>query len=175
MNQSENLYTPDCIRTYTGLYMNVFAPTTEMICIEDIAHSLSNQCRFAGHLPYFYSVAQHSVACSRRLLSHKLLALQALFHDASEAYLMDIPSPIKKRLSSYIALENNLMKLIARKFEFDYPLYDRVKEIDELELEFEWNYIMLRTPTSLKIEYWDPELAKAQFISQYHYITTILS
>ena len=46
----ENLYTKDCIRTFTGIYMNVFNPTSEMICIEDIAHSLSLQCRFAGHL-----------------------------------------------------------------------------------------------------------------------------
>ena len=53
----ENLHTADCIRTFTGLYMNVFEPTPEMICIEDIAHGLSNMPRFGGHLPEFYSVA----------------------------------------------------------------------------------------------------------------------
>ncbi|MFC4230551.1 hypothetical protein ACFOW1_01525 [Parasediminibacterium paludis] len=56
----EDLYKPNCIRTYTGLYMNVFDPTPEMICIEDIAHALSHQCRFSGHTKQFYSVAQHS-------------------------------------------------------------------------------------------------------------------
>lgn len=60
---TESLYTPNCIRTFTGIYMNVFDPTDEMICIEDIANALSHQCRFAGHLPNFYSVAQHSVQC----------------------------------------------------------------------------------------------------------------
>ena len=54
----ENLYTPNCIRTFTGLYMNVFNPKPDMICIEDIAHALSQQPRFGGHLPRMYSVAQ---------------------------------------------------------------------------------------------------------------------
>ena len=53
-HREENLYTPNCIRTFTGIYVNVFEPTPEMICIEDIAHALSNQCRFSGHLPTFY-------------------------------------------------------------------------------------------------------------------------
>ena len=57
----ENLYTPDCIRTYTGIYMNVFEPTLEMIHIEDIAHALSMQCRFGGHLYDFYSVVQKQI------------------------------------------------------------------------------------------------------------------
>jgi len=91
----ENLFTPNCIRTFTGKYVNVFEPTLEMICIEDIAHALSMQCRFGGHLPYFYSVAQHSINCSF-LVDTPCLKLEVLMHDASEAYLLGIPSPIKK-------------------------------------------------------------------------------
>jgi uncharacterized protein len=78
----ENLYEPDCIRTYTGLYINVFNPKPEMIEIEDIAHALSFQCRFGGHLPKFYSVAQHSLNCSY-LVKEPALKLTALLHDAS--------------------------------------------------------------------------------------------
>lgn len=138
----ENLYTPNCIRTFTGLYMNVFEPTFEMICIEDIAHALSNQCRFGGHLPVFYSVAQHSWHCSQSVNQEHKLA--ALLHDASEAYILDIPKPIKKRLSNYGEIEERLMNLISVKFGFDYPLHDDVKLADELALVAEWNCLMLK-------------------------------
>lgn len=138
----ENLYTPDCIRTFTGIYMNVFEPTLEMICIEDIAHALSYQCRFAGHLPIYYSVAQHSVLTSQRVdQKHKIAAL---LHDASEAYLMDIPSPIKKRLANYKEIEDKLMLLISQKFGFKLPLHDDIKEADNFMLQWEWSTLMLK-------------------------------
>ena len=110
---AENLFTPGCIRTFTGLYIDVFEPKPEMICIEDIAHGLSMQCRFGGQLPKFYSVAQHSIHCSEIVSDH--LKLEALLHDASEAYLLDIPSPIKNRMPEYKAVEDRLMKAIAAK------------------------------------------------------------
>lgn len=138
----ENLFTPDCIRTYTGIYMNVFEPTLEMICIEDIAHALTFQCRFGGHLRYFFSVAQHSLNCSY-LIDNNELKLAALLHDASEAYLLDIPRPIKQRLANYKEIENKLMILIAEKFGFEYPLHADVKKIDEIMLQYEWEGLML--------------------------------
>lgn len=141
----ENLYTPDCIRTYRGKYINVFEPTPEMICIEDIAHSLSMQCRFAGHLPQFYSVAQHSILCCQ-LITEKEHKLAALLHDASEAYLLDIPKPIKNKLGNYKEVEDNLMSVIAKKFGFAYPLHDKVKEVDNYMLEWEWNSLMIKNP-----------------------------
>lgn len=139
----ENLYTPNCIRTVTGIYINVFEPTEEMICIEDIAHSLCQQPRFGGHLPYFYSVAEHSLNCSY-LIDSPELKLAALLHDASEAYLMDIPKPIKSGLTNYKEIEDKLMKVIAIKFGFDYPLPQEVKDVDETMLELEWVCLMLR-------------------------------
>ena len=126
--------------------MNVFEPTMDMICIEDIAHALSYQCRFGGHLPKFYSVAQHSLNCSY-LMDNKELKLAALLHDASEAYLLDIPRPIKQSLSNYKEIEDGLMKLIAEKFGFEYPLHSEVKKIDELMLQLEWDYLMLNKAT----------------------------
>ncbi len=75
---TENLYTPDCIRTFSGQYVNVFAPDPDTILIEDIAHALSQQCRFGGHLPEFYSVAQHCVICALAVPPEH--ALSALLH-----------------------------------------------------------------------------------------------
>lgn len=164
-NTVENLYTPNCIRTFTGIYMNVFDPTLEMVCIEDIAHALSNQCRFGGHLPEFYSVAQHSVVmCEKVNTKHKLAAL---LHDASEAYLLDIPRPIKGGLSNYKEIENNLMSLISEKFMFQYPLHEKIKEVDEYMLQWEWSRLMLRKDVFPKIECWSPTYAKERFLSAF--------
>lgn len=161
----ENLYTPDCIRTFTGLYMNVFEPTIDMVCIEDIAHALSNQCRFGGHIPQFYSVAQHSIlACKTAPNAHKRAAL---LHDASEAYLLDIPRPIKNRLANYKEIEDKLMRLLAEIFGFEYPLHKTVKEVDEYLLSLEWNALMLKSST-LSIECLSPYDAKKRFLTLFN-------
>jgi 5'-deoxynucleotidase YfbR-like HD superfamily hydrolase len=122
--------------------MNIFQPTQHMICIEDIAHSLSHQCRFNGHLPTFYSVAHHSILTAERVdPEHKLAAL---LHDASEAYLCDIPRPIKPHLTNYKEIEDKLMQVIAEKFGFGYPLHSDVKQADEYMLIWEWHDLMLQ-------------------------------
>lgn len=168
----ENLYTPNCIRTFTGIYMNVFEPTLEMICIEDIAHALSNQCRFGGHLPKFYSVAQHSFLCSQ-IVSEEF-KLQALLHDASEAYLLDIPRPIKQGLRNYKEIEDKLMILISEKFGFNYPLEKSVKRVDEELLQFEWEHLMLKKPLISNFVCWSPEYAKEKFMETYTKLINVL-
>lgn len=140
--KQENLYITDCIRTFTGEYVNVFDPDPETIKIEDISHSLSMQCRFGGHLRSFYSVAQHCLNCSY-IISREYLQLGALLHDASEAYLLDIPRPIKQRLPDYKKIEDNLMVVIAKKFRFDYPLHDEIKKVDEFYLKSEWIHLVI--------------------------------
>jgi len=164
----ENLYTPDCIRTFTGIYMNVFEPTPDMVCIEDIAHALSNMPRFAGHLPKFYSVAEHSYMCAVAAPQHK--KLKALLHDASEAYLMDIPKPIKMRMPDYKIIEDNLMKVIAKKFGFEYPLCDEIHKIDSTLLELEWNELMLKKAIGT-FKCYSPVGAKTVFMIMYDEIT----
>lgn len=159
----------DCIRTHSGLYMNVFDPTPDMICIEDIAHALGMMPRFGGHLPVFYSVAQHST--STALLVEPQHRLAALLHDASEAYLMDIPRPIKSRLSNYKEIENKLMEVIARKFNFEWPLPPEVKMADEAMLQFEWNEIMMRGEFGTQITILSPAEAKIRFIERFNLYT----
>ncbi|KKN66001.1 hypothetical protein LCGC14_0475930 [marine sediment metagenome] len=104
----------DWIRTYTGKRFNVFEPTPEVIDIRDIAHALSNTCRFGGHLTEFFSVAEHCTNTASLL--DKELAIYGLLHDAGEAYLTDIPTPIKHRLPNIIALERGILSCIAERF-----------------------------------------------------------
>lgn len=162
----EDLHTPNCIRTHSGIYMNVFEPTLDMICIEDIAHALSNQCRFGGHLPNFYSVAQHSILCSMGV--DQKYKLQALMHDASEAYILDFPTPIKKNIPQYKEIEDKLMVLIAEKFGFNYPFDKEIKMIDNKMLEFEWNHLMLGKELPYKFECYTPERAESIFLTLFY-------
>lgn len=172
MNQKENLHTIDCIRTNSGRYLNVFDPNPDDILIEDIAHALSFQPRFGGHLPQFYSVAQHSVLCAE--LCDESAAFDALMHDASEAYLCDIPRPIKKRMPEYKAIEDKLQAVIAAKFGFKYPHSDEVHRVDNIMLQVEWDTYMLgnRAPAHhFRLKEWASDVAKAKFLQRFTYLT----
>jgi uncharacterized protein len=115
------------IQTHTGKQVWPLNPRVADICIEDIAHALSNLCRFAGHTRDFYSVAQHSVlACNNCATA----PLWALLHDAAEAYLCDVPRPVKGYLGGYKEAEVRLERIIAEKFGLPWPMPAEVKEID---------------------------------------------
>lgn len=129
------------IRTVSGLYVNPFDPDPNTIIIEDIAHALSNIPRWGGHLKKNYSVARHSLHCSR--IATTDYKLTALLHDASEAYLLDMPSPIKNELTEYKPIESKLMQVIARKFGIMFPFPKEVKMIDQEVLQMEWDCLML--------------------------------
>lgn len=145
--KEENLFAERKIRTFTGQYVDAFNPDPETIVIEDIAHALSMMPRWGGHCAWFFSVAQHSSNCAF-ILPEKYKCQQhqlaALMHDASEAYLMDIPRPIKKHLSNYAEIEDTLMKVIAAKFGFEYPMHPCVKAVDEKSLHDEWEHLIIK-------------------------------
>lgn len=164
----ENLFMPRSIRTVSGLYVNVFEPKPEMFCIEDIAHALSMQPRFGGHLPKFYSVAQHSVNVAFRLMKMGCdceIRFAGLMHDASEAYLLDVPRPIKTELTNYKAIEDKLMRCLADVFGFAYPLVPEIKEADEAALNYEWQYAMLNNLTGES-----SAQAKSDFLNAYNFL-----
>lgn len=168
--ESENLdnllMVKGSIRTSTGKYIDFTNINPDDICIEDIAHALSMQCRFGGHLPKFYSVAQHSVLCSH--LVSEQYQLEALMHDASEAYMLDIPKPLKNLLPDYEALEEQMMEVISKKFGTAHPLSKDVKVVDALMLRVEFKSVMLRGNI---FEVWKPETAKRRFIKRYLELT----
>ena len=91
------------VETRSGKRVSVVDPQPDQFDIKDIAYALSNTCRFNGHCGGFYSVAEHSVAVALRL--PRELRLAGLLHDATEAYLGDIPSPIKQFLPDYRVIE----------------------------------------------------------------------
>lgn len=138
------------IETYTGRLVYPLALTADAVCIEDIAHALSLQCRFSGHCRYHYSVAQHSTLASIALGSGTL-GLWGLLHDASEAYLVDIPKPVKQCLPAYRDAERRALKVIADVFGLPWPVPPEVKEIDRRMVVTEARDLMPNRP-----EIWDP-------------------
>ena len=101
------------LQTYTGKRMHFLDPKLDEIDIADIARSLSQMCRFAGHTKKFYSVAEHCCVIAQFASSEN--ALWGLLHDASEAYIVDIPKPVKGFLLNYEELESTVMNAICTK------------------------------------------------------------
>lgn len=105
----------DWIQTYTGRAFWPLDPDPEEVDLLDIATALSRICRYNGHCLKFYSVAEHCIHVASLLPDH--LKLWGLLHDASEAYICDIPRPIKPHLTNYYAIEEVIMRAIAERFQ----------------------------------------------------------
>ena len=107
------------ITTYTGKHFDPVNPDKNLIDIQDIAHALSLICRGNGHVKTFFSVGQHCVNAAKeatlRGYSDRVI-LACLIHDAGEAYLSDVPRPVKPSMPEYNQLENNLLDIIYEKF-----------------------------------------------------------
>lgn len=134
--------TGDWIQTRYGVAFYPLDPRPEEIKIEDIAHALSNQCRFSGHVKEFYSVAEHSVHVSR--ICDPKDALWGLLHDAAEAYLQDMARPIKNLpgMELYRQAEHVTMHAVCTKFGMDYSEPDSVKDADKRMLAVEARDLM---------------------------------
>jgi uncharacterized protein len=128
------------IKTFSGITLNFIEPAPKMIEIPDIAHGLSNVCRFAGQSSEFYSVAQHSVLVSR--LVPPGLAKWGLLHDAAEAYIGDMARPLKRLLPEYKKIEVGIMRVIAFRFDLEWPEPPEVKNADIYALALEGKRFM---------------------------------
>lgn len=98
------------IQTHSGARVSILDPAPNDIKLEDIAWALAHQCRFAGHCKKFYSVAEHSMLVASYL--PRELSLAGLLHDAAEAYIIDIPSPLKALIPGYKSFENRFESAI---------------------------------------------------------------
>lgn len=136
----------DTIRVASGHYVNLKNPRPETIKIEDIAHALANIARFGGHYPVHLSVATHSLAVEARLAKLKKPAkcrLHGLLHDAAEAYIHDVPTPVKKLMTGYYGIEQQFLDVIFAKYGIEeHEFQQDVAEADEYVFQVEWSLMV---------------------------------
>ena len=125
-------YRFDYITLLNGTEMSLDSPSSEVMDIKTMAHSLSNLCRFIGHTKKFYSVAQHSVLVSH--LVPPAFAFEGLMHDAAEAFCGDISSPIKARLPEFRRLEKRINCQLAKRYNLPLTLSAEVLHADRVAL-----------------------------------------
>lgn len=136
------------ITTYTKKDFDTMDPKPENICIEDIAHALSLMTRANGHFPEFFSVAQHSIQCCKEAMARNYVpqvVLACLLHDASEAYLSDIARPVKRNMTMYLQIEEQLQNMIYEKFLGEVPHGEAASLIDNIDdacLYYEFKHFM---------------------------------
>jgi hypothetical protein len=167
------------IQTYTGKQFFPLEPRAEDIDIIDIAHALSNLCRYGGHTAWHYSVAQHSIYVSEHCKPEH--ALWGLLHDASEAYLVDIPRPIKHHPSmiAYRTYEAQLERTIFEHYGLFGAPPAEIKTWDNVLLRTEQRDLMTEAPAAwednrvgvsktLNISPWEPMTAERLFLERFH-------
>jgi uncharacterized protein len=170
------------LQTVSGRWVNPFDPDPEQLDAGDIARALANQCRFGGHSRVFYSVAQHSVIVSE-LVSQRTGdtedAFAGLMHDATEAYLGDMPHPVKHRSplgAAFRAAEGHLERAIRDRFRIK-PDVPEIKRVDRALLATErrafsaenWDWPELDgvEPLDLELTAWSPDEAARAFTQRY--------
>lgn len=134
----------DGIELLSGAYMDYLHPEESEATIEDIGHALSNNCRFAGHLPRFYSIAQHvanTALVVAALGGDKQTQFEGLMHDTAEAFTNDLPTPLKAAFPVFKELEVKIEQAMGKRFGFDYPYHPLVKQADAIMLGLEKEYV----------------------------------
>ena len=127
------------METFMGKQVSYFNPKPEQICLIDIAKGLSNEARFCGQLVDHYSVAQHTLLVW--FLAPAQLKRAALLHDAPEAYLKDIPKPLKNIIAEiYRPMEESFEKIIFEKYQVNLEDLEDLKYYDSRAVEIEWDY-----------------------------------
>lgn len=181
--------------TYSGLRVELASPQVRDIEIVDIAHALSLQCRFNGNCVAHYSVAQHSVHVMEVIRDQYLtpgaeffddnnLLFAGLMHDAAEAYLGDLITPLKQMPGigpAYKKIEYDFNAVIFARFGIAWSedTDDIVSSVDQIMLATEardlmstegrdWDLDPGYPPLDdLTIEPWPAEIAKKRFLESF--------
>lgn len=180
----------DCwISLLSGAKFNYNKPEESDVTIDDLASATSNICRYAGHLPRFYSVAQHLVNASRIVEGitgdkRNPAVFAALMHDTAEAFTNDLPTPLKWAFPVFKKLEVSIETAMGKKFGFEYPYPDSVKLADTVMLIAEKIYVKGDTSIwpayeswtaesvepylqYIDLDSWQPRRAKKEFLKRY--------
>ena len=177
------------IGLYGGGAIHFAEPRPGEIILEDIAHSLSQLCRYNGHTRRFYSVAEHACLMSdwvmgQEHLAHPLNGLTALHHDDAEYVMGDMARPLKVTMPQFKAAEAVLDEAIALKFGTEYPFPPWLKEIDSRIIRDEKLGVMQPTPLNwgvdglepLGVGFWRvlgrfPSMAKRRYLRRHRRLT----
>ena len=169
----------DWMQTFTGKAFWPLDPRADEIDPVDIAHALSMLCRYGGHVKRFYSVAEHCVLMSHAVSPENALA--ALLHDATEAYMVDLPRPVKRHLPDYAVYEDALAVVIAERFGTSATMPAEVKEADNRILLNERDALMATPPRPwgldgleplpVQIHAWQPFYANAIYLDRLRDLT----
>lgn len=136
------------IETHSGLMLDFLEPREEMIHPDDIALGLSRMPRYAGQFSshhQHYSVAEHSILVYqqvKKMGGSKEEQRWALLHDSCEAYTGDVPSPLKRLLPDYQAMEDQLMDVISGRFLIGLAIPEIVLAVDAAMVPFERAHVM---------------------------------
>ena len=169
----EEIIEKSWVVTLSGNRFSILKPEPDAVMIEDIACALARQARFNGHTRFFYSVGQHSCV-GAEVSPTKEIALHMLFHDATEAYIGDLVSPVKALLPDFEIIESRIHWAISKRFNLEYPLPKVVKQIDRRLLATEVRDLITKDlkswgisedePFDFPIIPWPPEVTEARFL-----------
>jgi len=171
------------IQTASGRWVDPLAPVVEHLVVEDVAHALAQLARFGGHgrlsdEGFSWTVALHSVEVARRLerAGHPREVVRCgLMHDATEAYLVDVPRPVKARLPEYRAVEDGLWRALATRFSLPAVIPPAVHQADTEQLYVEAVHFMNAdgwdVPAALRSEprpsVLSPSAARGLFLAEF--------
>jgi hypothetical protein len=134
------------VETYTGRQFDVIDPDPAAVSLADVAAGLAHTCRFGGHCRRFYSVAHHSLHVSRELpAADPRLQLIGLLHDAGEAYVGDVPRPLKAEFAEFERAEERIREAVWAAFDVAPPTdaeWERVMAADDRLLAYEASHLL---------------------------------
>lgn len=175
---TEKVPTKTTILLHSGNYFDFENFNSSRFTIEDVAHGLAMTCRFAGQCIKYYSVAEHSWWVSYLVPSQ--YAFIGLMHDASEAFLGDIPKPLKNLLPDYMKIEKQVEESMMKRFKIPFPFSPEIKVADRRILLTEQHQNMNKThwhksdvePADIDLKFWTPEIAKFKFLQRFYELST---
>jgi hypothetical protein len=179
---AEELYTVEdgWMETFRGNQFFFKKPFDYQFSDVEISHSLSMQCRYGGHTQRFYSVAEHCCLISDWLLMRGLnpwIAYTGLHHDDAEAYIGDIPRPLKHMLPQFKAMEETIDLAVSAYYRTIYPFPPIIKEADSRILVDERRQAMSDSdndwgtdglePLGVNLRFWSPEVAASEWFARH--------